>query len=279
MKKFLKEHGLWFLFATAVIAVTMALLSYFSSTSSPLANVAGMVAAPFRAAFTSVADWFNDKQAYYADIKELQKENAELKKQIAKMEEDIRQSQSDSEENARLRQLLNLRPQERGFDLESATIVERDSSNWTDSMTLNQGTDHGVALRDCVITAEGFLVGVVSEVGKNWCTILLITDTDTEMGALVYRTDAIGVAEGDFTLMSERQLKLSFLSADTQLINGDLIVTSGLGGYYPSGLVIGSVAEVKPDDSGATQYAVLQPSAEFDILTEVFIIKDFNIVE
>ena len=279
MKDFLKRNGLWVLFAVAVIAVSLAVMSFFTTTSSPLANAAQVITSPFRTAFTAVADWFNDKQAYYADYKALEEENQELKDQIAKMERSVRQAEADSAENKRLRELLNLRPQEEKWELESATILERSSSNWTRSFTLSKGTDCGIAVNDAVITSEGFLVGTVSEVGTNWCTVLCITDTDTSLGALVFRTDEIGVAEGDFQLMDQSKLKLSYLSPDAQLLNGDLIVTSGLGGYLPSGLVIGSVEEVKLDDSGSTQYAVLQPSADFDALTEIFVIKDFTVVE
>lgn len=279
MKDFLKRNGLWVLFAVAVIAVSLAVMSFFTTTSSPLANAAQVITSPFRTAFTAVADWFNDKQAYYADYKALEEENQELKDQIAKMERSVRQAEADSAENERLRELLNLRPQEEKWELESATILERSSSNWTRSFTLSKGTDCGIAVYDAVITSEGFLVGTVSEVGTNWCTVLCITDTDTSLGALVFRTDEIGVAEGDFQLMDQSKLKLSYLSPDAQLLNGDLIVTSGLGGFLPSGLVIGSVEEVKLDDSGSTQYAVLQPSADFDALTEVFVIKDFTVVE
>ena len=279
MKDFLKRNGLWVLFAVAVIAVSLAVMSFFTTTSSPLANAAQVITSPFRTAFTAVADWFNDKQAYYADYKALEEENQELRDQIAKMERSVRQAEADSAENKRLRELLHLRPQEEKWELESATILERSSSNWTRSFTLSKGTDCGIAVHDAVITSEGFLVGTVSKVGTNWCTVLCITDTDTSLGALVFRTDEIGVAEGDFQLMDEGQLKLSYLSPEAQLLNGDLIVTSGLGGYLPSGLVIGSVEEVKLDDSGSTQYAVLSPSADFDALTEVFVIKDFTVVE
>lgn len=279
MKDFLKRNGLWVLFAVAVIAVSLAVMSFFTTTSSPLANAAQVITSPFRTAFTAVADWLGDKQAYYADYKALEEENQELKDQIAKMERSVRQAEADSAENERLRELLNLRPQEEKWELESATILERSSSNWTRSFTLSKGTDCGISVYDAVITSEGFLVGTVSEVGTNWCTVLCITDTDTSLGALVFRTDEIGVAEGDFQLMDQSKLKLSYLSPDAQLLNGDLIVTSGLGGFLPSGLVIGSVEEVKLDDSGSTQYAVLQPSADFDALTEVFVIKDFTVVE
>ena len=74
MKRFLRDHGLWVLFAAAVIAVALAVMSYFSNTSSPLTNVAGLIASPFRSAYTAVAGWFNEKQAYFADIQALQEE-------------------------------------------------------------------------------------------------------------------------------------------------------------------------------------------------------------
>lgn len=280
MKNFLKQHGLWVLFAAAVIAVALALMTYFSNDSSPLNNLAGIVTAPFKSAYTSVANWFNDKQAYYKDYTGLEEENAALKKQIADMEAQVRQAEIDSAENARLRKLLNLREQNKSLtDLEAATITEHSSSNWTSSLTLNRGTEHGVEVNDCVITESGYLVGVVSEAGLNWCTVLTVIDTDTSLGAQVFRTKDIGVAAGDFNLMSGGQLKLSYLPTDCKLLNGDLVVTSGLGGYYPSGLVIGSVAEVKMDASGSTQYAVVTPSAELDALTEVFIVKSFDIVD
>ncbi len=279
MKNFLKQHGLWVLFAAAVISVALALMAHFTSTSSPLSNLAGIVTAPFKSAYTAAATWFNDKQAYYKDYKDLEKENADLKRQIAGMEAQVRQAEADSEENERLRKLLNLRPQNRSFELEAATITEHSSSNWTSSLTLNRGTEHGVEVNDCVVTESYQLVGVVSEVGQNWCTVLTVVDTDTSLGAQVFRTRAVGIASGDFSLMGEGKLKLSRLPADTQLLNGDLIVTSGLGGYYPSGLVIGAVEEVQMDDSGATRYAVVAPSAPLASLTEVFIVKSFDIVD
>lgn len=280
MKEFLKRYGLWILFATAVVAVGLAVLSFFSTTSSPLANLAGIVTSPFRAAYTSVVTWIQDKQNYYEDITALKAENEELKLQLANMEAQVRQAQNDSEENQRLRILLNLREQRRDLsDFEAATITEHSTSNWTSYLTLNRGTDHGVEKNDCVITEAGYLVGVVSEVGANWCTVLNIIDTDTSLGAQVFRTDDIGVAEGDFSLMSQGQLRLDYLPAGAQLLNGDLVVTSGLGGYYPSGLIIGTVEEVQTDDSGATAFAVLQPSVDFEALTQVFIIKSFDIVD
>ena len=144
MKNFLKEHGLWILFAGAVIAVAMAALSFFSVTSSPLVNMTKTLTSPFRSAYTAVATWFNDKQNYYRNTTALEEENAALRQRIAQMEEDIRQAELDSDENQRLRELLELREQRRDFQLEAALITEHAVSNWTSSLSLNKGTAHGV---------------------------------------------------------------------------------------------------------------------------------------
>ena len=130
-----------------------------------------------------------------------------------------------------------------------------------------------------MVSSEGYLVGVVTDVGLNWCTVQTIIDTDTELGALLFRTGDTVIAEGDFTLMREKKLKVTYLPADTALLVGDYIVTSGLGGYYPSNLVIGTVESVEADENGLAQYAVLTPMRDFDTLTEVFVIKEFDIVE
>ena len=278
MKQFLQKHGLWVLFAAAVIAVGLALMSVFSYTSSPLANVANVIASPFRAAYTGVADWFNDKQNYYRDTTALQEENAALKKRLAEMEAAIRQAEKDSAENERLKALLGLQSQRPDLtsDLQAAMITEHTVTNWTSSLTIDKGTTHGLEVNDCVISETGALVGVIAEVGTNWATILTLVDTDTSLGAQVFRTGDLGLAQGNFSLMGEDRLRMEFLPADCTLLGGDLVMTSGLGGYYPAGLVIGSVAEVQQDDSGATSYAILEPAVDFDALTEVFVIRSFD---
>ncbi len=279
MKDFLKNNGLWILFAGAVIAVALAVLSYFSTNASPLVNLMNTVASPFRAVSTSVANWISDKRNYYEDTTALKEENEALKRQIAEMEAAVRQGETDSQENAFLRELLDLRKQRRDLsDFETATVMERSVTNWTSSLTLNKGSVHGVEVGDCVIDGRGNLVGCISEAGYDWSTVLTVVDTDTSLGARVYRTQDIGIANGDFALMGEGLLRLDSLPVSCQLLEGDLIVTSGLGGYLPPDLVIGSVTSLQADDSDTAVYAVLTPAAELDSLTEVCIIKSFEIV-
>lgn len=279
MKEFFSRHGIWILLVAVIVTVTMAVLSTFGTgAAAPVQNAVGIVSAPFRTAISAAAEWIDGRIRFAGDYDALKEENAALKQRIAKLEEENRQAKADSAENERLRQLLNLRPQQRQFQYETAMVVDHTRSNWTRTLTLNKGASMGIEPKDCVINAEGYLVGVVSEVGVNWSTVLTTVDTDFEIGATVFRSGEAAIAAGDFNLMPEGMLRLNFVSADSALLNGDLITTSGLGGYYPSGLVVGSVEEVVTDDSGAMDYALLSPAVDFDELTEVFVITDFTIV-
>ena len=125
----------------------------------------------------------------------------------------------------------------------------------------------------------GVLVGVVSKVGSHTATVSTVIDTSMEMGGIITRTNSAGVLEGDFSLMKEGRLKLSYLPDGAQLVAGDEVLTSGKGDVYPSGLVVGQVEGVFSDASGMNRYAVVAPEVELDSLVEVFVIKDFDIVE
>ena len=279
MKKFLQNHGLWVLAAAAIISVALAVMSFFSATSSPLANLTNAIASPFRSACTAVANWFNDKQAYFADVKALEEENALLKRQIAEMEDAVRQASIDSAENARFRELGELRAQRRDLsDMEAAYITEHSVTNWESTLTLNKGTNHGVEPGDCVIDETGNLVGIVQKAGVNWSRVTTIVDTDTSLGARVFRTQDLGLAQGNFSLMGENRLRLDYLPVGCQLMGGDLVLTSGLGGFLPPNLVIGSVEEIQMDDAGSTVYVVLSPAVDLGELTVVFVIKSFDVV-
>lgn len=279
MKKFFSNNGILILAAVTLIAVIMCIASAFSGGTGFLHNAAGVIASPFRAAGTAVTRWTDGITDRFSSVEELQKENSELRRQIASLEQSVRQAQTDSEENARLRSLLDLRQQRRDFVFESAYITERSVSNWASTLTLGKGTSCGIAEGNCVVDSEGYLVGIVTEAGLNWCTVATVLDTDAQIGAKVFRTGETTVAMGDLSLMSRNRLKLNYLESESNLINGDLIVTSGLGGYYPSGLVIGSVEEILTDDGGLTKYAILSPQVELSELSEVFVITAFDVVD
>ena len=279
MNDFFRNNWLWLLLVAAGLSALLAAGSLTGVGSSIPENAVNVIATPFRSGASKFATWFNERQIYRSDVTKLEEENAALRKQIADMEEAIRQAENDSDENRRLREWLGLRQQRRDLsDLETALITEYAVSNWTAALTLDKGTAHGVEEGDCVIDPTGALVGVIERAGTNWSTMRALIDTDTSVGAQVFRTKELGVLRGEFALMEKGQVRLDYLPADSRLLAGDLVVTSGVGGYYPSGLVIGTVDEVRLNDSGTSPYAILTPQADVSGLTQVAIIKSFDIV-
>lgn len=280
MKGFFRNRAALALLIAAIAILVLAVSSLmFRGEASPLANAVRVVMTPFRAVASGISDFISSCYTYIYEVEELKAENAELRKRIARMEEEVRESRQALEENARLREIAKLSERRRDFEFVMADIVSREASNWASTFTIGKGYAHGIEPFDCVINEEGFLVGYISEVGTNWSIITTLIDSDMELGAIIARTREAAVAEGDFALMSEGKLKLTFLPEDTVLLNGDVIYTSGVGGIYPKDIRIGTVVEVMADASGMGNYAVIEPAVDLDRLTQIFVITDFDISE
>ena len=279
MNRIFTKYGIAVLSVAVIIAILLCILSVFSSSSAVMPNVAGTIATPFRTVGTAITNQIDEWVSYFTDFDAMKAENEELKKKLALLEADIRQAEYDREENKLLRELLNLSEQRRDLSYESALIVERDASNWASILTINKGTLSDIAVGDCVIDQYGNMVGIISEAGLNWATVRTVLDSEASVGARIFRSGLNAVAEGEFSLMNENRLRLSYLSTDSDVMSGDLIVTSGLGDYLPTGLVIGYVEELRTSDDGLSRHAVIIPKTEIDSLTELFIITDFTIVD
>jgi rod shape-determining protein MreC len=276
----LKRAGIVILvLALLLTVVSLTLSALLPGRTSFLSNAAGIVTLPLRRGVASAVEWAARfyGRSYEAEV--LLEENRQLKLRIAELEEQAREGEEDSRENARLRKLLELREKRRDFAFESASVLSRDATNWASTLTISKGTSSGVAAGDCVVTETGCLVGVVSEAGYNWAAVETLIDAGIEMGALVFRTGEAAIVEGDFSLMREGKLKLTYLPVRGGYQVGDLVLTSGKGGAFPSGLLVGRIESVGKDPSGMSDYGVVNPSVELDLLTEVFVIKDFDIIE
>ncbi|NCE63640.1 rod shape-determining protein MreC [Pseudoflavonifractor sp. 524-17] len=280
MKDFLRDNGGLLLIIAVLLALIVAVTSaLLKGVADPLSNLTNLITTPIRDGVSAVASWGEN---WYTDLfrqDETRAELEELRRMYADLEEKYRDAQQALEENVSLRNLLGLAQQRRDLDLESAVVTAHGTSNWDSTLTISKGSDAGVALGDCVIDEYGYLVGVIDELGSNWSVVMTVVDSDLEMGGLIARTDGTAILEGDFTLMEQGRLKLSYLPENSELMAGDQVLTSGLSGIYPARLVVGHVEEVRTEASGMTRYAVIAPETDLNGLKQVFVIKSFDIVE
>lgn len=271
---FKNKAAFWLIITVLILSIAIGVFNATKSEVSIVENALGIVISPAQKFFTSIGNgvsgflkYFSSKEKLQAEIEKLKKENADLKQQVIKNE-------SGYIENEQLRKLLNLKSGNTEFELETAEVIARSPSNWYNVLTIDKGVADGVALNQPVVSSGNVLIGRISEVGTTWSKITLLTDPDHAAGTQVLRSGEYGICEGDSALTAEGSCKLSFVSKNANIIVGDTVVTSGLGGIYPKGLVVGKIQKIRPDIQGISQYAVVKPEADFKNLKAVFVIKN-----
>ena len=280
MKDFFRHNGILILLAAVLLALVTAVVSVLlGGTANPLSNLAGVISTPFRNGISAVINWTQERYSDAFEQDQLKEELQRLREENTKLREQAREGEAASRENERLRNLLGLREKRRELDFESATVTAHSTDNWSSTLTISKGSSMDIQVDDCVVDEYWNLVGVVAVVGENWSTVATLIDSSTEMGGMLARTDGSAILEGDFALMGQGKLKLNYLPENSSLLAGDLVLTSGMGGVYPSGLVVGHVEEVRTEASGMTQYAVVVPETDLAGLKQVFVITDFEVVE
>lgn len=277
MKLFSSKLFLW---ALALLILCTVLIGFNLSTGrlSPLTNGTGTVLTPVQRALTSAGDFISDLFGYFYRYDSLVEENARLKARVQELEQVEREYYAAIDENASLRELAGLKRKNAQFEYELAEVIGVSSDGVSTTYTLSRGEKDGVEVNDAVVTGDG-LMGYVSSVGYNFCEVKPITDLSMSIGAIVSRTRETVVAEGSYELAEQGLLRLSYLKNDSDVLVGDMVESSGYGGIFPKGLLIGSITEVLPESHGLSTYAKIQPAVNLDGLKKVYIIKSFEITE
>ena len=253
-----------------LLCILSAVYSGISGNSSPITRAAGAVVRPFQRFGTGVGHFFSKGLDYFTEFDALKAENEQLKQQISDNAQLVRDAQIALEENNLLRSQLGQPESTRSTTTVSAEVIARNPGDWAD-----KGSSSGVNKDDLVTTVDGML-GFVSEVTDNTCEVTSITDPKMQCGALVTRTRETAIAEGDYNLMTRGALRLSYLREDSKVVVGDTVETSGRGGVFPKGILIGTVESVQPEESGLSYYAVIKPFVSVDSVSSVSIITEYT---
>ena len=275
MRRFFQNNGGLLLVAAALLAAVLALGSYILGFD-PLAAALEALATPFRAASAAVTNWAQDQYDRAFRYEELAAENEALRQQVAQLQKDAIAGQDAQRENQRMKDLLGLHDERPELQYRDAAVVRRASSNWSSDLTIDRGTSGGVEVNDCVIDQYGHLIGVITQADWNSSVVTTILDPTLELGGRVARTDESAILEGDFTLMLQGLTRLSFLSEEAQLVTGDQVTTSGLGGVYPPGLGVGTVRTLCVEEDGISRYAQVEPAADIAGVQYVYVIVDYG---
>ena len=262
--------------AIVIIAVISAILSVIAGTgTNPVTNTLNTLASPIQNLFAAALRPVHNHVELLDEMKGYKAENDRLVKEITRLKIENRDVKSYAAENDRLKKLLDL--QEKNVDMTTVAVktIAKNFEKWDKGITVNKGKSDGIKKGNPVITPEGVL-GIVKEVGENWAKVTTIFDPESAIGAEFTRTGDVGVVEGEAELSETGKCRIEYISATASVINGDILVTSGLGEVYPRGLMIGKVSDVKVDAVGNIEYAIVDPAVDFNNVYEALVVTDFK---
>lgn len=229
--------------------------------------------APLQQAVSGVSRKTGESVRAIRGIGDLAEENKAMSAELAHLRAEVRDLRLLENENVELRRQLDFvrRTPRRLIPCE---VIARDISGWWHTIRLNRGSGDGLVSPMAVMTLDG-LVGRTVDVSLRTADVLLISDPSCKVSARIVRTGAFGVVSGTGETGGGRVLcTMEFMNKNVPILEGDEIVTSGLGGVFPQGLLIGYVEKVYRDKTGLFQRADIVPKADLGVLNYVFAVAD-----
>ncbi len=264
----LKKYGL----ITLIVFSLLAALIFFS-LNIPNNRTANMVERSFQAALAPVmkpaaatGNFFADAWNGYVNLVNVNRENRRMIGEIKELNSRVVAAEEVSQENQRLRRLLEMRETVR-YPTVTASVIGEDMSSWFRTLTIDRGSSGGVREGMAVVAADG-IVGQIIKVAAENSRVLLLTDHASGIAATIQRSRARGVVKG----RGEAGCSLEFTTCEEDVKLGDQVVASGIGGIFPKGARIGEVSMVKRGEYGIFQTVSIRPAVNVSHLEEVLVI-------
>ena len=271
-----------FMTSKYILIVLTAVCLIFISTSfftdrlvAPLRSAISMVVVPLQKGMNNLGLWTYDKYTTLQEISVVLDENKELKSKVDDLTEENNQLRQDTYELSRLRELYQLDEKYTGYTKVGARIIEVTADNWSKAFKVDKGSDDGIQ-KDMNVIAGGGLVGIVTEVGKNYSIIKTIIEDNNSVSGMLIDTNETCIVEGDIEQSDSGFVKLTHFKSDITVRDGDKVVTSNISDKYLQGILIGYAKDVTPDSNNLTQSGYLFPAVDFNNLQEVLIITEMK---
>ena len=275
MKHYFSNRVKIVLLIAVLLAVGLGILSNLTNLSLPNMLVKGVLT-PLRTGVSNLTVQAEKLYNYMFQYESLLTENEELKQKVAELENDARKAQALERENGYLRDILELTSTREDFKLVDGYIISRSSGDWSNTFTINTGSNAGIQEGMCVITANEEVVGIVAEVGPNYAVVKSVLDPSLEISANIASSGYNGMVKGGYASGHESLLRMDYLPSSAVIRNNDEVITSG-STVYPRNLILGYVVDAGFDDVGVAKYALLRPAADVGKLELVFVVTEYSV--
>ena len=266
-----KKSGIIGIIITIIILILIVIFSNGEKNSSFFENVASNLVMPIQNGLTYLKNKIGGNNTFFTDISNLKEENSKLKQQNSELEQSLRELENIKTQNETLKEYLNLTEKYGEYKTIPGYVINKDISNYSKTIIINIGKDDGVKENMTVIADKG-LVGHVISVTKNTAKVQTIIDTASSISCTMSTTKDAIVCKG--TLDGQSVLKAMYIPTDKNIIQGDSIETSGLGGIYPKGIHIGTVKNVSNTQNITDRNALIETAVDFDKLDTVLVVTN-----
>ncbi|MFA6309426.1 MAG: rod shape-determining protein MreC [Clostridia bacterium] len=271
MKFLLKSKLFIVLLLTVLILIAMGVTAKKTDSLKWVESAGNVIVTPFQAFFTFCENSTSNFLSNFANAELLNKKNKKLQAEIDKLKNKNRELTQFETENKELRDMLNLKDQFFNFDTIGANLISIDLGNWFNVFTIDRGSRDKIKINSSVITSQG----VVGKVIKNMpfsSKVESIIDSESSISAIISKSMDYVIVKGDINLESQGLCRMNQIPIDLDLSVGDTVETSGIGGIFPKGLLIGTVKEIVKGNSELERYAIIKPAVDFRRLQEVFVL-------
>ena len=276
MLRLFKNKKFILLFVTIVLLIVIGVSSVQNNKINYVGDIFSTILSPFQRFINFSDKKINDFFGHFEDINKLREENEALKKTVVELVYENEKLIDFRIKNDELRKALDIKDQYNNMEMIGANIIAKDMGNWFDIFTIDRGTKDGIANDYPIVTSRG-LVGRVMQTDLFSSKVIAIIDEDSSISARLSKTSDIVAIRGDRKLKDQGLCIMSYIPPDADISAGDKVETSGVGGIYPKGIVIGRVKEVRQRTNELDRYAIIEPSVDFRRLEEVFILKKKDI--
>lgn len=260
-----------------ILSVLLIVAAVFTSQNDGSINavegIVGEIISPVQKILYSATSYVYNSISDIKERRELRTNYQNLKERVAYLEKELLRMNELEKQNQRLRRLLDFATEREEFVVTGARVTGKDPGNWFEVFTIDKGKNHGISVNMAVVTEQG-LVGRIIEVGSNWSKVQSIIDARSSISGIIERTRDNGVVKGNNLFgFEDGTCSMIYLPLDSEIVEGDKVITSGLGGILPKGIYIGEVKEITRSKRDLYKTVIVEPAVDFRRLEEVLVVK------
>lgn len=267
-----KKSGILGIVITIIILIILVIFTNVESNKLyNVQNIISKIILPVQNGITYLQNKISGNDAFFADMNTLRQENEQLTQKNSELEQQLRELEIIKAENETLKQYGTLAQKYQSYKTMPAYVINKDITNYSKTIVINVGKDDGIKENMTVIADQG-LVGNIISVTSNTAKVQTIVDSASSTSSLASSTRDTMVCKG--TIDGTSKLKATYISIDSNVIEGDSVESSGMGGIYPKGIHIGKITKIIEGKNKIDKTIEIQTAVDFEKLETVLVITN-----